>query len=120
MNAIVKHGEEIPDEMILARLESGDKLTLARLAARLHMREEKVRKKLLIMVAQGKVIRERENASPNTPYLYYVDAAQTVIAGGAFEIPTPFVPVLMTGELKGYDAALSQRTALCMSIRRAA
>lgn len=115
---ILKHGEEIPDEMILARLESGDKLTLARLAARLHMREEKVRRKLLVMAKEGKVIRERENASPNTPYLYYVDAAQTAIAGGAFEIPTPFVGVNLEGELTGFGAEMNRRAALCMLVRR--
>jgi DNA-binding transcriptional ArsR family regulator len=116
---IVKRGEEIPDELILSRMENGDKLTATRIAARLAMSPEKVRKKLLSLVAQGKVKREREGKSLNLAYLYFVEQAQ-IIAGGAYEIPTPFVGVNLTGELVGYAQEMNARAALCMTLRRVA
>ncbi|MBC8642104.1 hypothetical protein IAG25_35450 [Caballeronia sp. EK] len=112
-------GQEIPDEMILQRMETGDKLTVARLAARLNMSPEKVRMKLLDMVAQGKIKREREGKSMSMAYLYFVDRVR-IIAGGAYEIPTPFVGVNLTGDLVGYAQEMNARAALCMSIRRVA
>lgn len=111
-------GEEITDEMVLSRLVSGEKITLTRLSSRLKMSDDKVRRKLLQMVHQGKVKQEREGASMTTPYLYFVDSAP--IADGAFEIPTPFVGVNLTGNLTGYDASFTRMRDLCMSIRRAA
>lgn len=110
-------GQEIPEEMILSRMESGDRLSVARIAARLNMSPDKVRRKLLDLVAQGKIKREREGKSANLAYLYFVEHPQ-IIANGEFEIPTPFVGVNLEGELVGYGAALNARTSLCMSIRR--
>ena len=109
-------GEEVTEEMILERMASGDKLTLARLAARLKMSEDKVRRKLLLLVSQGKVKRERDGITMSDPYLYFVDCAP--IAGGEFEIPTPFIGVNMTGELTGFAAEMERRAALCMLVRR--
>lgn len=113
-------GVEITDEMILSRMTSGDKITLARLASKLKLGEEKVRKKLLSMVNQGKVTREREGTTMSSSYLYFVDHVDLPIANGAYEIPTPFVGVNLTGELVGYAQEMNARAALCMSIRRVA
>ena len=115
----LKRGEEIPDEVILSRMETGDRLSAGRIAARLNMGEDKVRRKLSDLMARGKIKREREGKSSNLAYLYFIEHPK-VIANGEFEIPTPFVGVNLEGELVGYGAALNERASLCMTLRRTA
>ncbi|SAK53284.1 hypothetical protein AWB78_01311 [Caballeronia calidae] len=113
---------EITDEMILSRLISGDKLTVTGLASLLELRREIVRRKVFQMVDEGKILRKRESENQRAPYLYFVEhpTAPTVIAHGEFEIPQRLITRNLTGEIKGYDAELNNRMALCMTLSRIA
>lgn len=109
---------EITDEMILSRMEFGETTTVKRMARRLSTAEERVRVKMNQLVDEGKILRKRESAAMNSFFLYFLDEKSEPIAGGAFEIPTPFVGVNLSGELTGFGAEIERRAALCMLVRR--
>lgn len=86
-----------------------------RASSKLRMEDDKVRRKLLKMVAEGKVQKVREGASMQTPYLYFTDYVP--IAGGQFEVAAPLIPVDMSSSLTGYGAQFSRFASLCMASR---
>lgn len=111
---------EISDETMIERMTAFDGISVHRLAQRLHISDERIRAKLLRMIADGKVRRERESKNRNSPFRYYVVGADRTIANGEFEIPTHPVLICLTGSLVGYDAEFARRRELCMTTRRAA
>ncbi|MDR5802165.1 hypothetical protein [Caballeronia sp. LZ001] len=110
---------EITDDHIIARLQIIGKATVHQLANRLQETDDRVRVKLIRMLSHGKVARKRENNS-NSFFEYFLPTKQEQIANGEFEVATPLIGITMTGELTGYVAEFERRTALCMTLRRAA
>lgn len=110
----------IPDEEVLSHMDSQSGITVRRLSHRLNIDDERVRKKMLELIARGKVRREREGTSTSSFYLYFTTYEKTSIAGGEFEIASPPMTPNMTGVLTGYEAEFRRRQELSMCARRQA
>lgn len=108
----------LTDELVLSKMKQGVGYSPTDSASRLGYRTEPVRKVLIMMLLDGRVVVRKRDDRHNA---YYLPAEpETKVSHGEFEVPTQPIHINLSGELVGYDAALNARASLCMTLRRIA
>lgn len=107
---------KLTEELVLSKMKSGVGYSPTDIATRLGYRTENVRRILMTLMLNGRVIVRKRDDRHNA---YYLPAeAETKVSHGEFEIPTQPIHINLTGELTGFDAEIERRAALCMLVRR--
>lgn len=113
--------KEFSNEQVLESMAVSVGYVTHRIAARLGVSTEHMRKKFLSMIELGLVRREREGNNMTAHFRYYVVSDEPAcVLDSEFEIARPLQLVRMDGVLTGYGAEMRRHQELSMYARRPA
>jgi hypothetical protein len=105
---------------VLARLKPGCAYTMWELSNLIGWKSETVRPIVEQMGRDGLLVSRIRDDRHKCFYIAGTEDLKIKSAPKAANVATPLIPVLMTGELSGYECQFTRHRDLCMSIRRAA
>lgn len=105
---------------VLARMKPGCAYAVWELSTLLGLKVASVRPVVEKMATDGLLISRVKADRHRRFYIAGTEDMKTEKVAKGANVATPLIPILMTGELSGYDAGFTRNRNLCMSIRRAA